>query len=101
MDNVLYQREEFIIFKGCGGYIVYNTKKDFELGHTHLKSFKKSKSIIDLMFSHKVPHNESIRFLESIFRVSNDAKYKERIQEQIDIKRAKGKKMKYVNKILV
>ena len=52
------------------------------------------------MFSHKVPHNESIRFLESILRVSNDTKYKERIQEQIDIKKAKGKKMKYVNNTL-
>ena len=53
------------------------------------------------MFSQKIPHNESIRFLESLIRVSNDKKYKERVKEQIDIKRAKGKRAKYVNKILV
>lgn len=53
------------------------------------------------MFSQKIPHNESIRFLESLIRVSNDSQYKERVKEQIDIKRAKGKKTKYVNKILV
>ena len=43
----IYERKEYIILRVKKGYIVYNTKKTFENGHTHLQSFEMSKTIID------------------------------------------------------
>ena len=42
----VYEKKEYIILKVKKGYIVYNTKKEFENGHTHLQSFEMSKTII-------------------------------------------------------
>ena len=43
MYNKIFERKEFIIFQVKEGYVAYNTKKDFEEGHTHLKYFEAAK----------------------------------------------------------
>ena len=47
----VYEKEHFIILKVKSGkkigYIAYNTKKEWEEGHTHLDSFNMAKTIID------------------------------------------------------
>ena len=48
----IYERKEYIILRVKRGYIVYNTRKNFENGHTHLQSFEMSKTIIDNSISH-------------------------------------------------
>ncbi len=44
---VIYRKDEFIILKVSEGFIVYNTKKEWENGHSHLKSLKAAKTAIN------------------------------------------------------
>ena len=44
MFNKIYEKKEFMIFQVKQGYVVYNTKKSFQEGHTHLKHFQIRKS---------------------------------------------------------
>ena len=72
----IYERKEYIILRVKNGYIVYNTKKNFENGHTHLQSFEMSKTIIDNIIRKKRPKTNNIYLIESHIRVTNDSKYK-------------------------
>lgn len=71
----IYQRKEYIILKASDGYIAYNTKKKFEKGHSHIRSFQKAKSIIDLCVRKKLPNRSTKWEIESLIRVSNDNEY--------------------------
>ncbi|HSQ90010.1 hypothetical protein [Romboutsia sp.] len=77
----VYQRKHFILLKASDGYIVYNTKKLFEKGHTHIKSFHKAKSIIDLAVRKKMPNRPIKWEIESLIRISNDSKYINKLRE--------------------
>ena len=55
MYNKIYERKEFMIFQVREGYIVYNAKKSFQEGHTHLKHFEAAKTAIDLVIRKKIP----------------------------------------------
>ena len=78
MDKLVYIKKHFIITKVQNGYIVYNTDKEFEKGHTHLKSFKASKTAIDLVLNSKIPRSTNFYYLESLIRLSSDKKYIEK-----------------------
>ena len=60
-----------------GGYIVHNTKKAFDIGHTHINSFSTAKYITYLALYKKIPKNNhlSIYLIDSIIRISDDTKY--------------------------
>lgn len=94
----IYERKEYIILKVKKGYIVYNTKKVFENGHTHLQSFEMSKTIIDNSIRKKRPKTNNIYLIESHIRVTNDSKYKQTLEELIEAKKDKTKDNKYHNK---
>lgn len=71
----VYQRKPYIILE-CGGYyIVFNTNKKFEEGHTHVGTFSYAKSIIDLCIRMKYPNRPNKRLINSLIRVSNDDVY--------------------------
>lgn len=94
----IYERKEYIILKVKKGYIVYNTKKSFESGHTHLQSFQMSKTIIDNNIRKKRPKTNNIYLIESHIRVTEDNRYKQILEELLDAKRDKTKDNKYHNK---
>lgn len=94
----VYERKEYIILKVKKGYIVYNTKKSFENGHTHLQSFQMSKTIIDNNIRKKRPKTNNTYLIESHIRVTEDDKYKQTLEELLDAKRDKTKDNKYHNK---
>ena len=94
----IYERKEYIILKVKRGYIVYNTKKEFEHGHTHLQSFEMSKTIIDNSIKKKRPKTNNIYLIESHIRVTNDSKYKQVLEELIEAKKNKTKDNKYHNR---
>lgn len=94
----IYERKEYIILKVKRGYIVYNTKKEFEYGHTHLQSFEMSKTIIDNSIRKKRPKTNNIYLIESHIRVTNDSKYKQVLEELIEAKKNKTKDNKYHNR---
>jgi hypothetical protein len=97
MYNKIYERKEFMIFQVKEGYIVYNAKKSFQEGHTHLKHFKAAKTAIDLVIRKKIPRSTQGYYLTSLIRLSDDDIYINKIKELMESRMQKGKKDKYYN----
>lgn len=100
MNNKVYEKSSYIIFRVKNGFIVYNTKKQFSEGHTHMKSFKASKTLIDLAINKKIPRSNSKYYMTSLLRISNDEKFSKQINEIIQVKKQKTK-YSYRNKTIV
>lgn len=94
----IYEREGYIILRVKRGYIVYNTKKNFKNGHTHIHSFDMAKTIIDNNIRKKRPKTNSIYLIESHIRVTNDSKYKKMLEELLASKEDRTKDNKYHNR---
>ena len=94
----IYEREGYIILRVKRGYIVYNTKKNFKNGHTHIQSFDMAKTIIDNNIRKKRPKTNSIYPIESHIRVTNDSKYKKMLEELLASKEDRTKDNKYHNR---
>ena len=77
--------------------LLYNTKKNFKNGHTHIQSFDMAKTIIDNCIKKKTPKTSNLYLLTSHIRISTDEKYIKRIEELIEAKKSKDK-IKYINK---
>ncbi len=97
MYNKIYERKEFMIFQVREGYIVYNAKKSFQEGHTHLKHFEAAKTAIDLVIRKKIPKSTHGYYLTSLIRLSEDDCYINKIKELMESRAQKGKKDKYYN----
>lgn len=95
--DIIYQKGQYIVWEACGGYVVYNTDKPFQKGHTHLKSYKRVKEVICCMLDERFPLHYSNYFLVSMKRLSNSRLFTRRLQEIHDVRLAKGRKQSYVN----
>lgn len=76
----IYERKEYAIYRVKRGYIVHNTKKHFEEGHTHIHNYNKAKSIIDLAVRKKMPNTPRKWEIECLLRIVKDEKYKEKLR---------------------
>lgn len=76
----VFNRREFIVFKIGDNFLLVNTNKPFNSGHTHLKSFNSCISIIKLIEKKQLPKSKSRYFMESILRVCDDKIYCEKIR---------------------
>ena len=96
-DNAhkVYEKNEFVILKVYSGkkvgFILYNKNKEWEGGHTHLKSFDMAKTIISNVMQKKKPKTSNVYLMRSHMRVSNDDKYINYIQDLIEVKKSKQK----------
>lgn len=94
-SNIVYEKGEFVVIKVKSddrvGFIVHNTKKKWEEGHTHLKSFNMAKELINNVIKHKKPKTKNGYLLMSHIRVTNDESYAKFIQELIQARRSKSK----------
>lgn len=97
MYNKIYEKKNFIIFQVKEGFVIYNTKKSFQEGHTHLKHFEAAKTAIDLVINKKVPKSTDLYYLSSLIRISDDEKYIKQVNDLIESRIQKGKKEKYYN----
>ena len=97
MYNKIYERKEFMIFQVKEGYIVYNAKKSFQEGHTHLRHFEAAKTAIDLVIRKKIPRSTQRYYLTSLMRLSDDDIYINKIKELMESRTQKGKKDKFYN----
>ena len=95
---ILYCRQEYIIFQQGTGLIIYNTKKNFKNGHTHINSYNVAKTVINNVIKKKIPKTRSKYLLESHIRVSDDECYCKKIQNLINVRQQKGKKLSYRNR---
>ena len=91
----VYEKEHYIILKVKSGkkigYIAYNTRKEWEDGHTHLESFNMAKTIIDNVIKHKKPKTKNSYLLQSHIRLTDDPSYVKFINELVDAKKNKRK----------
>ena len=91
----VYEKQNYIILKVKSGkkigYIAYNTRKEWEEGHTHLESFNMAKTIIDNVIKHKKPKAKNLYLLQSHIRLTDDPSYVKFINELVDAKKNKRK----------
>ena len=91
----VYEKEHYIILKVKSGkkigYIAYNTRKEWEEGHTHLESFNMAKTIIDNVIKHKKPKTKNLYLLQSHIRLTDDPSYVKFINQLVDAKKNKSK----------
>lgn len=91
----VYEKEHFIILKVKSGkkigYIAYNTKKEWEEGHTHLDSFNMAKTIIDNVLKRKKPKTKNLYLLNSHIRLSDSQAYDRFINDIINARKNKKK----------
>lgn len=74
----LYKRKNFKIYASVSednGYIIVNTKKPFEKGHSHVNDYKLAKHIIDLAINYRVPNKEKTFIIDSLIRLTSDKDY--------------------------
>lgn len=65
--------------------------------HTHMKSKQLAKTVIHNVCYGKIPLNSRDYTLISMYRLSNDEKYRSKIQKILDTRKQKGKKDYYYN----
>ena len=65
--------------------------------HTHMKSKQLAKTVIHNVCYGKIPLNSRDYTLISMYRLSNDEKYRSKIQEILYARKQKGKKDYYYN----
>ena len=91
----VYEKQNYIILKVKSGkkigYIAYNTRKEWEEGHTHLESCNMAKTIIDNVIKHKKPKTKNLYLLQSHIRLTDDPSYVKFINELVDAKKNKRK----------
>ena len=96
----VYEKDHYIILKVKSGkkvgYIAYNTRKEWENGHTHLESFNMAKTIIDNVIKHKNPKTKNLYLLQSHMRLSDSEEYDKFITDIVESKNKN--KCNYKNK---
>lgn len=98
MSNQIYRKKAFIIITVSRGYIVINTNKPFEEGHTHIKNFNMAKKLIYWSIKRTIPSYCSNYILTSLIRLSEDNIYKDKLKLLILNKRSRMvNKPKYIN----
>lgn len=85
----IYSKDKYNIYLADNSYIVHNTRKEFEAGHTHINSLDTAKYIIDLAIHRSMPHHLSTYLLASLIRISNDGGYSSKVEELIQNKKHK------------
>ena len=80
----IFQRKEYSIYKASGGYIIHNTNGDFRNHHTHVRTFSKAKSIVDLCIRKKLPNTPRIWEIESLMRITNNNTYYNKLRDMLE-----------------
>lgn len=84
------------------GYRIESTENGFRITlndgsdkHTHIKSKRFCKKLIDYVIDKKVPTRVSNYVLESCIRLSTDENYIQKVTELLEVKRSKTKQFYY------
>lgn len=81
--NRLYKKGSFEIYGYDKAYIVYNKRKSFDKGHTHVTNFNTAKYLIYLSNTKTVPKHLSLYLYESLIRINDDEKYISLIKQEL------------------
>lgn len=86
----VYKNKGYVIYQARDCYIIHNERKPFHAGHTHITNFDTAKYLVSLSLRKSIPHKMSCYLLESLVRLTNDTRYKARLEKAIN--QQKGKK---------
>ena len=78
--NRVYKKRHYNLYQFGNEYIIHNTRKDFNIGHTHINNYKTAVFLIDLSLHKSVPRHICNYFLESLCRISDDKKYIQKLK---------------------
>lgn len=87
--NIVYSKKNFHVYRVENQFIVYNTKKVFKAGHTHLYSLNSAKYVLDCALYKDIPHDLDIYRLTSLVRLSTDEDYIRKVEELLEVKKEK------------
>lgn len=85
---------EYRVFPFKHGWIVHNTKKPFERGHTHMVEKAGAIGLVRNLQKQKVPKRADDYYLESLIRLTKDEGYGARVGEELTRRRNYKEKMK-------
>lgn len=95
----VYKKRNYVIYSNREGFIIHNKNKDFQNGHSHINNFSTAKYLIDLSIHSRIPNRESLYFIESLIRISNDSDYKSRLYKlKSKIESKENQSRKYASK---
>ena len=80
----IFQRKEYSIYKAKDGYIIHNTNGNFKNHHTHVRSFNKAKSIVDLCIRKKLPNTPKKWEIESLMRLTRNNAYYNKLRDLLE-----------------
>ena len=75
----IFQRKEYSIYRVKDGFIIHNTNLPFKGHHTHIRSFHKAKSLVDLCIRKTLPDTPRAWEIQSLLRISNNQTYKNKL----------------------
>ena len=75
MSRKIFQRKEYSIYRCSDGFVVHNTNKKFENGHTHVNNFYKAKILVIMAIK---------REIESLIRLTNDNRYRNKLINKLE-----------------
>ena len=86
MKNVIYSKKGYNIYRlKPGAFIVHNTNKPFESGHTHINNYNVAKYVIDMSSNKIIPKKHLSKYLlQSIIRISSDKQYITELQKLLE-----------------
>ena len=85
MQLILTKRNFKIFYsKENDNYVVYNLRKEWKDGHTHVNKYEQALYLIDCVTKRKIPKRVNKYFLISLIRLSKDDKYINKIQRIVD-----------------
>lgn len=97
MGRQVYQEDRFKVYRVGSNFIVHNSRYVFNEAHTHVRTLNTAKKIIYCTRHKIIPKTFPEYLLHSLIRVSDDHHYNEQVESLIEVRRQKGKKLKYIN----
>ena len=80
----IFQRKEYSIYRVKDGFIIHNTNGNFKNHHTHVRSFNKAKSIVDLCIRKKIPNTPRKWEIESLMRLTRNNAYYNKLRDLLE-----------------
>ena len=93
--NKVYRCKNYTVYDVNGGYIIHNTKLDFQQHHTHITNFHTCKYIIKLSINKTIPKQLSDYLIVSLIRLSNDKEYIENLKYLLNKNTKKKRRYHY------
>lgn len=81
----IYKKKYFNLYSNQEGYIIHNTHKDFQKGHTHINNYNTAKFLINLALYKTIPDKNMSKYLyQSLIRISSDQTYINKIRKRMN-----------------